>query len=221
MEEINYVKIVLEGYLNRSSRDILKDYFIRQWNKAKVDHYSISEFFNGLILFIEAMDHDMKMSNARFIKGDVQSWVHLPRVTNNLYHGNLSPDEVDYIRFHLISAYKEIVAQKNSKVEQGLNDEGNIKVSCKHFALTYYFEVMAKKGAFHRTKSTVLKDSKNTKWTGDSNTFYKAWLKILATVNLETSDILINNYSEDWREIVLKLTNFPKEVEEYLQSKQL
>lgn len=67
MEEINYLKIVLDGYLDGNSRKYLKDYFKRQWKKAEANHYSIEEFFVGLRSVVKAFEEDINLRKAKRI----------------------------------------------------------------------------------------------------------------------------------------------------------
>lgn len=67
MEEINYLKIVLDGYLDGNSRKYLKDYFKRQWKKAEANHYSFEEFFVGLRSVVKAFEEDINLRKAKRI----------------------------------------------------------------------------------------------------------------------------------------------------------
>ena len=65
MEELNYLKIVLDGYQDFNSRKFLKNYFIRQWKKAEENHYTLDEFFIGLRNVVKAFEEDMKLKDSK------------------------------------------------------------------------------------------------------------------------------------------------------------
>ena len=44
---MDYFKIIIEGYAKENSRSVLDKYFIRKYNEAKEQFYSLDEFFNG------------------------------------------------------------------------------------------------------------------------------------------------------------------------------
>lgn len=67
MEELNYLKIVLDGYQDFNSRKFLKNYFIRQWKKAEENHYTLDEFFIGLRNVVKAFEEDIKAKKAERI----------------------------------------------------------------------------------------------------------------------------------------------------------
>lgn len=44
---MDYIKIILDGYLNNDSRNFLPHYFVRQQKKAEKEYYNSEEFFGG------------------------------------------------------------------------------------------------------------------------------------------------------------------------------
>ena len=64
MENLNYLQIVLEGYRDITTRNFLKNYFIRKWKKAEENHYSLNEFFLGLRNVITIFEEDIKTKKA-------------------------------------------------------------------------------------------------------------------------------------------------------------
>ncbi len=153
MEKIDYLKIVIEGYQVYDNRKFLKNHFIRHWKNAESNHYSIEEYFTGLLNVVKAMDNDINYRNAKRVnelsmiiskwksdpdlsdekkeslkecedelerikEGGVFSYAYLPGISLNRYFGNLSPDEVDYIRYNIVSAYKEVAPKKEDAPEE-------------------------------------------------------------------------------------------------------
>lgn len=53
---MNYLEILLHGYLNPNTRKYLEDYFIRECNAAKAKGYSQNEFFDGIMEAVNKLD---------------------------------------------------------------------------------------------------------------------------------------------------------------------
>ena len=56
---MNYLDILLQGYLNPNTRKYLEDYFIRECNTAKAKGYSGNEFFDGIQGAIKGLDENI------------------------------------------------------------------------------------------------------------------------------------------------------------------
>lgn len=48
--EKNYLKIVIDGWMNPDTRNNLSQYFIRQFKEAEKEHHSLNEFFKDAII---------------------------------------------------------------------------------------------------------------------------------------------------------------------------
>lgn len=57
---MNYLEIVLQGYLNENNREFLGKYFLREFKKAEKEYYDAKEFFNGLFKIIEVFKENQK-----------------------------------------------------------------------------------------------------------------------------------------------------------------
>jgi hypothetical protein len=58
---MDYLKIVLDGYLNPSTREHLTDYFFREFKKAEKEYFSPKEFFeSGCLQIVEAFKYDIQ-----------------------------------------------------------------------------------------------------------------------------------------------------------------
>jgi hypothetical protein len=58
---MDYLKIVMEGYLNPSTREHLTDYFFREFRKAEKEYFSPKEFFeSGCLGIVEAFKTDIQ-----------------------------------------------------------------------------------------------------------------------------------------------------------------
>lgn len=95
------------------------------------------------------------------------------------------------------------------------------KIFAKHYALAYFFELRALNKEFPTSKNDIENLSYSRAYPIAPNTFYKNFNKIVETKSLENSITLINVFGENWKELVVKITKFKKEIEEYLQAKNL
>ena len=58
---MNYLEIVLQGYLNKNNRDFLNKYFYREFKKAqKENFYEADEFFNGCLDVVNFLKQDLQ-----------------------------------------------------------------------------------------------------------------------------------------------------------------
>lgn len=58
---MDYLKIVLDGYLNPSTREHLTDYFFREFKKAEKEYFNPKEFFeSGCLQIVEAFKYDIQ-----------------------------------------------------------------------------------------------------------------------------------------------------------------
>lgn len=57
---MDYLKIILDGYLNHNTQNYLKDYFIREFNKAANEGFGVDEFFNGCLRIIEKFENKVE-----------------------------------------------------------------------------------------------------------------------------------------------------------------
>ena len=57
---MDYIDIILKGYLDTNNRTYLSKYFIREFKKAEKEHYDFEEFFKGLLNGIESLKQDYK-----------------------------------------------------------------------------------------------------------------------------------------------------------------
>lgn len=53
---MDYLPVVLNGYINDNTRNHLPSYFIREFKKAEKEHYSIIEFFEGCLKIVTLFD---------------------------------------------------------------------------------------------------------------------------------------------------------------------
>lgn len=59
--ELNYLEIVMKGYLNPNSREHLPNYFLREYKKAEQNFYEAKEFFSGCFKIVEAFEKDIQL----------------------------------------------------------------------------------------------------------------------------------------------------------------
>lgn len=61
MEEINFPKLLVDGYFNDSNRTYLDKYFLREFKKAEKEHfYEVEPFFDRCMKVIELWEDDIK-----------------------------------------------------------------------------------------------------------------------------------------------------------------
>lgn len=56
---MDYLKIVLDGYLNANTQPFLEDYFFREIEKGKKENYSSEEFYNGCKNITKLLKQDL------------------------------------------------------------------------------------------------------------------------------------------------------------------
>jgi len=57
---MDYIKIVLEGYIDDNNRKYLAEYFVREQKKAGKEYYSAEEFFSGCNRVVQQFTDDIK-----------------------------------------------------------------------------------------------------------------------------------------------------------------
>ena len=140
MENLNYLQIVLEGYRDITTRNFLKNYFIRKWKKAEENHYSLNEFFLGLRNVITIFEEDIKTKKAKranelytlitMNEGDevkvkeFKDEIQWMRENDSFCayingYGNLSGAQVLFIKNAILLAYGEVLpTEKPTKEKQ-------------------------------------------------------------------------------------------------------
>lgn len=64
---MNYLEIVLQGFLDENNREFLDKYFYREYKKAEKEHFEADEFFNGCLKVIEKWERYLQQRvNRRF-----------------------------------------------------------------------------------------------------------------------------------------------------------
>lgn len=59
---MNYFDIVLAGYANENTKKHLTNYFTREYKKAKNNHYTIEEFFDGCLSILNKIEKPISIS---------------------------------------------------------------------------------------------------------------------------------------------------------------
>ncbi|MFA6667685.1 MAG: hypothetical protein WCS51_04990 [Bacilli bacterium] len=68
---MDYIKIILDGYLNTDSRNFLPHYFVREQKKAEKDYFSYEEFFAGCRQSIKQLLGNLESQLQRQRKDDI------------------------------------------------------------------------------------------------------------------------------------------------------
>lgn len=143
--EKDYIKIVLDGFINPNTRKRLSDYFYRQWKQAEAEHYSKIEFMEGcasvvthaennLNHFIEnekrelksliydpyfqTFSHDEQLEKKEMLEGlDKRENFSIPLadITNGQYRGDLEYTDLYIILKSLHSAMLRDEPQQENK----------------------------------------------------------------------------------------------------------
>lgn len=122
MDEINYTKIIIDGWMNPQTKKHLYQYFKRQCKKAIEDGYSEIEFFDGcqssLRAIYDKMEFDfLDRQNKLFMAGmDKEAEkltiedtpLNLLNLTKGRFVGNLYASDLKEITGHLTIAYNQI-----------------------------------------------------------------------------------------------------------------
>ncbi|GEJ45155.1 hypothetical protein [Chryseobacterium sp. ON_d1] len=107
---------------------------------------------------------------------------------------------------------------KKSCIEKDSNKE---KYQAKHYVLAYIFDCYAIEKKLPRGNKKELEKIGNQRiGKGRGNTFYKNF-NLIVNKNLHSKEVLIDEVGESWREIILKLSENPEILENYLQSKKI
>ncbi len=132
----------------------------------------------------------------------------------------LSDLVVQINRLEMFKGFLKI--DKTRLVPQKPNDEdGVVKYSAKHYALSFLVECNAKGKSVPLGQKKLLENIGNKKiGVGKGNRFYKVFNEIVKK-DINAAKDLIEIGGENWRTIVIDLSDEPDLVEKYLQSKQL
>ncbi|QQM28087.1 hypothetical protein [Elizabethkingia sp. M8] len=130
--------------------------------------------------------------------------------TNN--KNNSASDNTDEV-----SPLLKAIPPQTVEVETTINE----KLTAKHYVLTYIFDCHATGELLpHGNKSKLERIGNERLGAGKGNTFYKNYNTIIGK-DLNAEQTLIDVAGENWRNILLQLSNNPEVLETYLQSKQL
>lgn len=89
---INYMEILLKGYCNWETKRFLENYLYREWKKAEKENYELSEFFRGLRIGKDKLDHEIEKKKNKHI-------VNLGLMIDAAVKGNLTHDKNDLKKF--------------------------------------------------------------------------------------------------------------------------
>ncbi|WP_299713797.1 hypothetical protein [uncultured Tenacibaculum sp.] len=65
---MDYFDIVLAGYANENTKKHLTNYFTRKYKKAKNNHYTIEEFFDGCLSVLDEIEKQISISKMNRLK---------------------------------------------------------------------------------------------------------------------------------------------------------
>lgn len=134
------------------------------------------------------------------------------------FHGFLFYEAISLLRRKLdeMRENKLITQEKNNHQNSPSNH-----INAKHHVLAYIFDCHATGTPLNQGKKKELEQIGNNRiGPGKGNRFYKAFNETTQK-DLNTKKDLIEIAGEEWREIVLNLSQHPRAVEEYLDNKGL
>lgn len=122
-----------------------------------------------------------------------------------------------------LAKYLQAVEEERNELINGksIPERSKPKLTVKHHVLTYLFECSAKGESYpYSLKKEVERIGQQRMKDRSGNSFYKEFIN-LCHLNIHSIKILSDIGGDNWREIVLSLTNDREQVEAYLQSKGL
>ncbi len=87
---MDYIKIILDGYLNPDSRNFLSQYFVREQKKAEKEHFDSEEFFAGCRQAINRLLGNLESQLHRQRSDDIFAINALKSGTMKVNHNDLS-----------------------------------------------------------------------------------------------------------------------------------
>lgn len=138
------------------------------------------------------------------------------------FHGYLFHEAIYLLKSQLENTHNHKMGTKNKlgSEKHGINSKRS-KHPAKHYALAFILECHALGRIPPSGKKAELEQIGYERiGPGKGNRFYKAFNEIFA-LDLNVSDNLTNIGGENWKEVILFLSNHPNELEEYLKNKKL
>lgn len=138
--------------------------------------------------------------------------------TFNPYNQNESNEISKDLKIPLWEQLNEVLPPQQTTNE---NKPEHIKLTAKHYVLTYIIECNAKSENLPNGRKKELEKIGNERMgAGKGNRFYKVFNEIVG-IDINTEKNLIKIGGENWRKIVKGLSNYPEAIETYLKTKQL
>ena len=124
---MDYIKIILDGYLNIDSRNFLSQYFVREQKKAEKEYFSYEEFFAGCKQAINRLLGDLESQLQRQRSDDFYAINALKNGTMKVNHNDAS------------NTYEEQVEKSILEWQQQLNNWSikNFSVVINNFCMQY------------------------------------------------------------------------------------
>lgn len=200
---VENVKLILESYEDTFNQNIKSYKYFFEKNGIIVPN-DTNDFFRWIAIaypdenlqfIIEAVKNPNNFKNYHEYK---------ERLFNN-------PDWNDEKEEDFLKNVKKDTKEEDSK----------IKYTAKHYALTYILDCKAIGESLpHGNKKELEKIGNKRIGIGRGNTFYKNYNEI-TNKDFSIEENLIEIAGEDWRKIILKLSNDPEKLEQYLRSIQM
>ncbi len=143
---MNYSEIIIRGFLDENTRNILETYFLREYKIANRDKFiEADEFFNGCLKVVEVWEKDFEKESFTYLKELINTLEKTKDGTIPINAMNGKPikqskqDIIEYYEGEIKNVQKNgIVASKNAGITKTLylpTDNGRISYNLTYFEL--------------------------------------------------------------------------------------
>lgn len=119
---MDYNKIIVDGLLNANAKKHLDLYFYREYQNAKEKHYTLTEFFDGLIHAIEQMQSTAENKRLQALK----------KISN----------EIEFAEFDTVENANIAIEKVNAKIEFLTNSELTIDIENEEYKGEISFKIL-------------------------------------------------------------------------------
>ena len=215
-EEMQYCRAVLRDGLLELYNSRLEE-LVNTCTQILSDYQSLFDYYSQLL---DKVEHKlMGIEGFKRRKQAMKKLITNRRKTEVLYG---SVQLIEGLT-RIIRKLSDIQADGNRPSQpQPINSILNTqKYTAKHYVLAYLFDCNATgKSLQSGNKKELERIGNRLMGVGKGNRFYKVFNEI-ASKDLNSKNVLIENGGENWREAVLELSEHPTKVEQYLIIKQL
>ena len=156
---MNYLEIILQGYINENNREHLDKYFFREFKKAEIEYYENEEFFRGCLKVIKKFENninnqffDRKNELIKMLEGAKNGTIKYSDLKNKPIE-QIHKETIDYCNKELLKINKN-----NFTVNLFLLTNGRITNKMKlHEVLSIKHSILKAKGKSTNSKQDIEK----------------------------------------------------------------